>query len=163
MAKAADGERSWARQQALWPPQRTEFRVPTILGILPESRNYKSFFAARGPRIIPKCILGNDRIAVHFRGMQVMFLGFCTNQNSDYSGKTSNRACRIAARDRRLNPARSPQDSGLNQTLTNGVTDQVGRLVDIELIHDPRAMTISGLDADSQTGRDLLGGVPLGN
>src|SRR5207302_11409843 len=50
---------------------------------------------------------------------------------------------------------------GANQPLPDGVADQPGRLVDVELGHDPYAVRLGRLHAHAEEGGDLLGRLPF--
>ena len=53
--------------------------------------------------------------------------------------------------------------SGLDYAPSNRVTDEAGGLVDAQLLHDPRAVSLGGLDADVQQSGDLFGALPFGD
>src|SRR5438876_1505733 len=50
---------------------------------------------------------------------------------------------------------------GLDQPAADGIPDQAGGLVDVELFHNAGALRFRGLYPDAQPPRDLLGGPPL--
>ena len=54
-------------------------------------------------------------------------------------------------------------ESGFYEALTNGVADQIGGLVDIELVHDSGAVAVRGFYADAEAGGDFLGRIALGD
>src|SRR6266566_252550 len=53
--------------------------------------------------------------------------------------------------------------SGLDYAPSNGVTDEAGGFVDAQLLHDPRAVSLGGLDADDQQSGDLFCALPFGD
>ena len=51
----------------------------------------------------------------------------------------------------------------MDEALADGVTDEARRLVDLQLRHDPRPVGLSGLGADAEELRDLLGRPAFGH
>src|SRR5438105_15584369 len=51
----------------------------------------------------------------------------------------------------------------LEQAALDGVAHQPGDLVDVELLHDPVAVRLCGLEADVEKSRDRFGGLAFGN
>src|SRR5262249_1533251 len=54
-------------------------------------------------------------------------------------------------------------DSGLDQALANRVTDQVGKIVNSQFVHQPVAMASRCFETHAQKIGSLLGAVPLGD
>src|SRR5256885_2173583 len=53
--------------------------------------------------------------------------------------------------------------SGGDQALPDGVTDQASDIVDVQLLHDTRAVKLGRLGADGEQGGDLFGRLALGH
>src|SRR5437764_839433 len=53
--------------------------------------------------------------------------------------------------------------SELDQAALDGVAHQPGDVVDVELLHDPVAVRLCGLEADAEKTRDRFGGLAFGN
>ena len=51
----------------------------------------------------------------------------------------------------------------VHEPSARGVADQLGRVVDAELLHQPRAVVLRRLRLDAEDGGDLLGGLSLGD
>src|ERR1700676_1355461 len=54
-------------------------------------------------------------------------------------------------------------ESGLDDTVTDGVEDESGGLVNIQLLHEPGAMRFGGFYADAKQGGYIFGGFAFGD
>src|SRR2546426_10274414 len=55
----------------------------------------------------------------------------------------------------------NPATSGLDESAANGVSDERRRLMDVQLVHQTRAVRLGRLDADAKNRGDLLRTAPF--